>query len=1422
MSSIEERVVGMRFDSSKFQSGIKPAIDGLDKLKSSLKLDGATKAIDELDAAGKRFSLAGVAGAAEGVSLKFVALATIGITALTNIANKAINAGEILIKSLTIDPIKAGLDEYELKMGSIQTILANTARYNTGLPEVVASLDELNNYADKTIYNFGDMTKNIGLFTNAGLGIKDATSLIKGFSNESAASGVSAQGAAGAAYQLSQALSAGQVRLIDWRSLTNVGLGNKNMQQGILDIASAMGTMEGKSVTAADIQGDFNGSLEKGWLTADVMSNYLKIMAGDMDFAAQSALGLSDDVISRFDKQQNTAEEAATKVRTYTQLLGTMRESVGSGWSQSFDIIIGDFNEATDLFTNVNNALGGIVGEISDSRNKLLQDFKDLGGRDVAILAIKNAFQAVLQIIKPIQRGLETVFPAVTGKNLLTIVQAVERFTASLKITGTTSKNIERTSAGFFAILSIGAQIIGKLIGVLADLLGQSTDGAEGILDFTGNIGDFLVSVDEALKKGTGLTKFFAGLSNVLSVVVGVIRTVVGVIFDFVASLGSISSTGVDGFADRMQDRFASFGEFFKGIQNILAGFGRAIQTVAGFFEPFIERISSLAQGLGSALSDSLKTGNFDTVLDFINTGLLTGVGLLIFKFIKSMKESFGKITPPGGFKEIIKGVFGELGNTLQAMQGQIKAKTLLTIAGAVAILTLSVIALSLIDSGKLFIALGAITVMFTQLGLVMMAFDRMFTVMAAAKLTLISAAMIGIATAMLIFAGAVAILGNMKTEDLIRGLAGLAGALTIVSIAMLLMSKVGPGAILGSAALVIASVGLLVLAGALKLYATMSWDDIGRAMTVLGGSLLILAVGLTLMAGSLPGAAALVVASVGLAVLAGALLLFAMLSWDDIGRAMTTLGGTLAILAIGLTLMVAALPGAAALVVASVGLAVIAGVLKIFGTMDWESVGKAMTLLGGTLGILALGLTLMVAALPGAIALVVAAGALAILAPVLLVLGSMSWEQIGTGLGALALTLGLLAIAGYALIPAIPGLLGLGAAILLLGVGVLAAGIGIAVLSIGLTGLAVAGGAAIAVLTAAISAIATLIPFVAQQIGLGLIEIIKIIGQSGPELLVALTAILLAVIGAIVAIIPPAIQAIILLVILLVGALVKLIPLLATAGMKLIIGILDGIAKNIGKVITKGTDVIVAFLDGIGKAIPRIANAAAGLIIDFVNGLATAIRNNTDRMNTAGRNLAGAIVDGMTSGLRGGVNAIVEGARRLVSNIPTAIKKVLGIASPSKVTTKLGEQTGEGVVDGLTNTIGSVRKAGTYVGTAAMMSLKKSMADAGNFMTMQGMDAQPTIRPVLDLSAIKKDAGLIGGIIGGQTLAVDGATARANEISSKYGEYQQAMVDANGPSTEVNMTQNNYSPKALPAAEIYRQNKNQMSILKGELEKNV
>lgn len=328
---IESKIVDLKFKADDFQKNISGALSSLSALDRAI-LSGGSKE-----------GLTNVADAADGVAGRFSALQAVALGVFATIGSRAVDLGMQMLRGMTLEPILDGFGEYELKMGSIQTILANTSKAGTTLDDVSRAFEDLNAYSDKTIYNFADMTKNIGLFTNAGIGLQDATDMIRGFSNEAASSGVSAEAAAGAAYQLSQALSAGTIRLMDWRSLTNVGMGSQNMKQSLVDIAEAMGTFTDTTITGEIAMQNFNGSLEEQWLTADVMTNYLKIQAGVMTDEQMRNIGLTNEQIEAFKKQQEIAEAAATKIRTFSALTGTIKESIGSTWAATFELIIGEY-----------------------------------------------------------------------------------------------------------------------------------------------------------------------------------------------------------------------------------------------------------------------------------------------------------------------------------------------------------------------------------------------------------------------------------------------------------------------------------------------------------------------------------------------------------------------------------------------------------------------------------------------------------------------------------------------------------------------------------------------------------------------------------------------------------------------------------------------------------------------------------------------------------------------------------------------------------------------------------------------------------------------------------------------------------------------------------------------------------------------
>jgi len=359
MSSIDSRIVEMQFKNSEFERGIPSSLKSLENLKKGLKLEGATSGLDHLATSASKFNLGNIASHLQTISSRFSTLGVVGTAALASIAGKAALTGAAMLKNLTVGPLKAGLQEYETNLNSIQTILANTGlEGQKGLNQVNAALNNLNTYSDKTIYNFSQMARNIGTFTAAGVDLKTSTAAIKGIANLAAVSGSNAEQASTAMYQLSQALASGRVSLMDWNSVVNAGMGGKVFQESLKETARAHGVAVDQIIKD---EGSFRDSLQTGWLTSEVLTETLGKFTGDLNAKQLKTMGYTDQQIAGILKMGKTAQDAATKVKTVSQLIDTLQEAVGSGWSRTFQLLFGDFDEARSLFTNVSNVLGGFI-----------------------------------------------------------------------------------------------------------------------------------------------------------------------------------------------------------------------------------------------------------------------------------------------------------------------------------------------------------------------------------------------------------------------------------------------------------------------------------------------------------------------------------------------------------------------------------------------------------------------------------------------------------------------------------------------------------------------------------------------------------------------------------------------------------------------------------------------------------------------------------------------------------------------------------------------------------------------------------------------------------------------------------------------------------------------------------------------------
>lgn len=403
--TIDQRVVEMRFDNRHFEQNVKGTMSTLDKLKMKLNFKDSAKGLENINTSANKINMNGLSNALTTVSTKFSALEIMGVTALANITNSAVNAGKRIATALTITPVTTGFQEYETQIKAIQTILANTQKEGTNVEIVNKALDELNEYADRTIYNFTEMTRNIGTFTAAGVKLNDSVAAIKGIANLAAVSGSTSQQASTAMYQLSQALAAGKVQLMDWNSVVNAGMGGQLFQDALIRTSELLGT---GAQSAIDMYGSFRESLTKtGWLTTEVLNETLKQIAGTYSESELIAQGFTESQAKEIAQLAKTASDAATEVKTLTQLWDVLKESAQSGWAKSWRIIIGDFEEAKALFSPLSKALTSIIDKMSDARNAILES------------ALGRSFGFLLDDINETVNGVKKVVNTIKDYNKL-------------------------------------------------------------------------------------------------------------------------------------------------------------------------------------------------------------------------------------------------------------------------------------------------------------------------------------------------------------------------------------------------------------------------------------------------------------------------------------------------------------------------------------------------------------------------------------------------------------------------------------------------------------------------------------------------------------------------------------------------------------------------------------------------------------------------------------------------------------------------------------------------------------------------------------------------------------------------------------------------------------------------------------------
>ena len=1265
--TIDERVVEMRFDNKQFESNVQTSLSTIEKLKKSLDMDGATKGLESIDSAAKKVDMSGLGSAVETVKTRFSALEVMAVTALANITNSVVNTGKQMLRSLTIEPIADGFNEYELTLNAIQTTMAGTGKT---AKEVETQLKKLDEYADKTVYSSADMFNNLPKFTNAGVEIEQATTAMVGIANATALAGGDARQASIAFYNLGQAIGTGYLSRMDYNSINNAGIATMEWKNQMVEAALAAGTLTeaGDGLYKAGnktftLQQLFIDGLQEQWATTDVM---MKVFQDYGDETTE--IGAK-------------AYSAAQDLRTFSMMMDSLKATAGTGWKDTWQILFGDLDEAKELWTELGNVIGGFISAQADARNEMLQGWKDLGGRTKLIEALKNAFEGVQSVIKPIYEAFREIFPPTTAQQLYDITENLRKFTANLKLSDTASANLKSTFKGLFAILDIIKQAFSAIFTAIKPLFGGFGTLGDGILGFTGGIGDAIVAFDEFIKTSGAFQKVGEGIATVIQTIMTALSTLIERIHERMTQVGEAAGEMKSGVIVA----FEVIGEALANCQfvQLLSAVWNAVKTIGS-------GIVKILGELGSSLAKNLGEANFSGIIDLLNGISFGAIAVGITKFVGTFRKAIEDI---GSFKESFIGILDSVRGCFEAYQTQLQAGTLLKIASAIAILTASLIALSLVDSEKLNVALGAITVLFAELLASMAVFNKI-SGQATGVMKSVTA-MLGIATAVLILASALKKIADLDAKQLTTGLIGVAGLTAMMVAAAKAMSSnsktiikgatqmvifaaaikilasvceqlakldwnqlakglVGVGVLLAEVSLflrtakfsgksittatgiVILSAAIKVLASACKDFGEMKWEDIGKGLASIA-VLLAEITAFTKLTGNaqnvISTGVALIAIAAAMKILASAVKDFSTMQWGEIARGLTAMAGALAAITVAVKFMPNNMVGiGAGLVIVSAALVVLSTALEKMGNLSWEQVAKGLITLGGAMAILAIGLNAMTGTLAGSAALLVAASALLVLTPVLAILGAMSWSSIVKGLVTLAGAFAILGVAGAVLTPLVPSILALSGSLTLIGVAVVGigaglalAGAGLSALAVGLTALAAAGTAGataiVASLTVIITGVAALIPAIVAKIGEAIVEFCKVIADSAGAIGEAVKAVVL----------------------MLVDVLVECVPAIADGALKLIAGVLEALVEYTPSIVDSIFQFLIAVLEGVAKNLPSLIQAAVDVLMAFFSGIVDALKGidtETLLQGIAGIGLLAAIMAALSA-----VAALVPGA---------------------------------------------------------------------------------------------------------------------------------------------------------------------------------
>lgn len=653
-TTIDERVVQMRFDNRQFEAHAKQSMSTLDRLKEKLNFKGAVKGIEEVSMAAEKVSLSSLGDSADKVSLQFDALAVVAVTALSRITNAAITTGTNLVKSMSVDQVTAGFGKYEQKVQSVQTIMNATGK---SIEEVEYELSKLIWFTDETSYSFSDMVNNVGKFTSNQIDLRVAVRDMMGIANAAGLAGASVNDASHAMDGFSKAMAQGYMTRQNWQWIKTAHMDTAEFKKQLIEAAVAVGTLKkagdgayktlkGSTVTVAN----FEEGMKDAWINTNVMIKALDRFGGtaeDLFNYVEANGGLASDAIAAIGDQLDEvgikAFKASQEAKTFSDAINATKDAVSTGWMETFDILFGNYEEAKELWTALTEELYDIFAEGGNARNDILREWKELGGRDTALEGISAAWINLKEIIGTVKQAIHSVFPVDWVSLLTSISNKIKSFGEGLKLSeealyglGEGVKLVLIPVQAVVQVGRIGLRVIENLVPMIWKLV-------DAVLSLPSKLGN----VETALRRVFGDERY-ERIATALNKVVQRL----GVAF---ASLVEHVKNVIDGFKNLGNTKF---GEEFQRLGEILRPIAEWIldRIVAG--------IEAIANADYSKITEWASKGLSFVIDRLQDIKKVAGISIMsVIDFFKKLE-----LTKPADFFNAVVSSVTNLKNTIQTM----------------------------------------------------------------------------------------------------------------------------------------------------------------------------------------------------------------------------------------------------------------------------------------------------------------------------------------------------------------------------------------------------------------------------------------------------------------------------------------------------------------------------------------------------------------------------------------------------------------------------------------------------------------------------------------------------------------------------------------------------------------------------------